>query len=151
MSGKWWLLGLTLFMSLFGNPFTELLDSHPVVFFLSLLFWAVYARACTSTANANCSCGSGFLCSDHVCSKCEKEKKCRKGEELKRTGKTFIYFPSSLLVTIYKCSKMINSHVHTTANLKYVFQWKVPGNTLGNVSHVLITHTRTLNRVIANH
>ncbi|XP_014021320.1 tumor necrosis factor receptor superfamily member 5 [Salmo salar] len=46
----------------------------------------VYARACTSTANANCSCGSGFLCSDHVCSKCEKEKKCRKGEELKRTG-----------------------------------------------------------------
>uniref|UniRef100_A0A8C7PFT8 TNFR-Cys domain-containing protein n=1 Tax=Oncorhynchus mykiss TaxID=8022 RepID=A0A8C7PFT8_ONCMY len=46
----------------------------------------VYARACTSTANAICLCGSGFLCSDHVCSNCEKEKKCRKGEELKRTG-----------------------------------------------------------------
>ncbi|XP_064823332.1 tumor necrosis factor receptor superfamily member 5-like [Oncorhynchus masou masou] len=46
----------------------------------------VYARACTPTANANCLCGSGFLCSDHVCSNCEKEKRCRKGEELKRTG-----------------------------------------------------------------
>ncbi|CAB1353388.1 unnamed protein product [Coregonus sp. 'balchen'] len=45
-----------------------------------------YTRVCTTTANTNCVCGSGFLCSDHECSKCEKEKICRKGEELKRTG-----------------------------------------------------------------
>lgn len=63
---------------------------------------------------------------------------------------SYIFLPHYLSLTIYKCSKMINSHVHTTANLKYVFQWKVPGNTLGNVSHVLITHTLTLNMVTAN-
>ncbi|XP_071751376.2 tumor necrosis factor receptor superfamily member 18 [Centroberyx gerrardi] len=44
-----------------------------------------YVRKCTSTTNAECSCRPGFLCSNHVCSQCEK-KTCKKGEELKRTG-----------------------------------------------------------------
>ncbi|XP_062314492.1 tumor necrosis factor receptor superfamily member 18 [Osmerus eperlanus] len=45
-----------------------------------------YNRKCTLTTNAKCSCRSGFRCSDHVCSKCEEDKKCQKGEELKMTG-----------------------------------------------------------------
>jgi hypothetical protein len=64
---------------------------------------------------------------------------------------SFIFLPHYLSLNIYKCRERINSHVLTTANLKYVFQWQVPGNTLGNVSHVLITHTLTPNRVTANH
>lgn len=44
------------------------------------------ARKCTVTTNANCSCNPGFLCSDDVCSKCEKKKKCQKGEQLERIG-----------------------------------------------------------------
>ncbi|XP_070759020.1 tumor necrosis factor receptor superfamily member 18 [Enoplosus armatus] len=43
-----------------------------------------YAQKCTPTANANCSCGSGFLCSNNVCSNC-KENKCITGEKLKTT------------------------------------------------------------------
>ncbi|KAM6947909.1 tumor necrosis factor receptor superfamily member 6-like [Lycodopsis pacificus] len=43
-----------------------------------------YAEKCTPTTNANCSCRSGFLCSNNICSKCE-ENKCVTGEKLKRT------------------------------------------------------------------
>uniref|UniRef100_A0AAV2M7X9 TNFR-Cys domain-containing protein n=1 Tax=Knipowitschia caucasica TaxID=637954 RepID=A0AAV2M7X9_KNICA len=31
-----------------------------------------YSRVCTPTTDAECSCGSGFLCSDDMCSTCEK-------------------------------------------------------------------------------
>ncbi|XP_075967280.1 tumor necrosis factor receptor superfamily member 18 [Anarhichas minor] len=45
------------------------------------------AEKCTPTTNANCSCRSGFLCSNNICSKCE-ENKCVAGEKLKRTEST---------------------------------------------------------------
>ncbi|XP_040014941.1 tumor necrosis factor receptor superfamily member 18 [Xiphias gladius] len=44
-----------------------------------------YLEKCTPTTNAKCSCPSGFLCSDNVCSTCE-EKKCFAGERLNRTA-----------------------------------------------------------------
>ncbi|XP_049438391.1 tumor necrosis factor receptor superfamily member 5-like isoform X2 [Epinephelus fuscoguttatus] len=44
-----------------------------------------YAEKCTPTANANCSCLPGFLCSNNVCSKCE-ENKCVSGEKPMRTA-----------------------------------------------------------------
>ncbi|XP_059186286.1 tumor necrosis factor receptor superfamily member 18 [Centropristis striata] len=43
-----------------------------------------YTEKCTHTTNGNCSCRSGFLCSNNACSKCE-ENKCVNGEKLKRT------------------------------------------------------------------
>ncbi|KAA8593353.1 hypothetical protein FQN60_009469 [Etheostoma spectabile] len=46
-----------------------------------------YTVKCTLTTNANCSCRSGFLCSNNVCSECE-ENKCITGEKLKRTDNT---------------------------------------------------------------
>ncbi|TNN83953.1 Tumor necrosis factor receptor superfamily member 5 [Liparis tanakae] len=43
-----------------------------------------YVEKCTPTTNAKCSCHSGFLCSNNVCSKCEEDK-CVMGEKPKRT------------------------------------------------------------------
>ncbi|XP_076605358.1 tumor necrosis factor receptor superfamily member 18 [Chaetodon auriga] len=46
-----------------------------------------YTKKCTLTADAKCSCRSGFLCSNNVCSHCE-ENKCVIGEKLKTTEKS---------------------------------------------------------------
>lgn len=46
----------------------------------------VYAQNCTSTTNAQCSCGKDFLCSNKDCTKCEKSK-CPAGEEMEWTGR----------------------------------------------------------------
>ncbi|XP_054473686.1 tumor necrosis factor receptor superfamily member 5-like [Anoplopoma fimbria] len=43
-----------------------------------------YAKKCTTTTDAICSCRSGFLCSNNACSKCE-ENKCVTGEKPNRT------------------------------------------------------------------
>ncbi|XP_023149774.2 tumor necrosis factor receptor superfamily member 18 [Amphiprion ocellaris] len=43
-----------------------------------------YSEKCTPTTNATCSCRSGFLCSNSICSICE-ENKCVTGEKPKRT------------------------------------------------------------------
>ncbi|KAM7422752.1 hypothetical protein PAMA_010685 [Pampus argenteus] len=43
-----------------------------------------YVEECTLTTNANCSCRSGFLCSNKMCSKCE-ENKCITGEKPMRS------------------------------------------------------------------
>nr|XP_046239429.1 tumor necrosis factor receptor superfamily member 18 [Scatophagus argus] len=44
-----------------------------------------YAGKCTTTTNTNCSCHSGFLCTNNVCSKCVKNK-CTTGERLMMTA-----------------------------------------------------------------
>ncbi|XP_026162975.1 tumor necrosis factor receptor superfamily member 18 isoform X2 [Mastacembelus armatus] len=44
-----------------------------------------YAEKCTPTMNAKCSCRSGFLCSDNICSTCE-ENKCVTGEKVNKTA-----------------------------------------------------------------
>nr|XP_020453771.1 tumor necrosis factor receptor superfamily member 9-like [Monopterus albus] len=43
-----------------------------------------YGEKCTPTTDATCSCRSGFLCSNSVCSICE-ENKCVTGEKVKKT------------------------------------------------------------------
>ncbi|XP_020789796.2 tumor necrosis factor receptor superfamily member 18 isoform X2 [Boleophthalmus pectinirostris] len=43
-----------------------------------------YGQKCTPTTNAICSCGIGFLCSDKLCSSCEKVK-CSRWEKPKTT------------------------------------------------------------------
>lgn len=53
---------------------------------LTYCLLAEYAEKCTATTNANCSCHSGFLCSNNICSKCE-ENKCAAGYKPMRTGK----------------------------------------------------------------
>ncbi|XP_051272030.1 tumor necrosis factor receptor superfamily member 18 isoform X2 [Dicentrarchus labrax] len=58
-----------------------------------------YAGKCTPTADAKCSCRSGFLCSNNVCSKCE-ENKCVTGEKVKRTD---ISQGKWLIVYSYQC------------------------------------------------
>ncbi|MEQ2219360.1 hypothetical protein XENOCAPTIV_016548, partial [Xenoophorus captivus] len=45
------------------------------------------AQKCTKTSRGNCSCQSGFLCSDSACSQCEKNK-CSAGEEPWRIGES---------------------------------------------------------------
>ncbi|XP_070815922.1 tumor necrosis factor receptor superfamily member 18 [Chaetodon trifascialis] len=59
----------------------------------------VYAEKCTLTADAKCSCRSGFLCSNNVCSRCE-ENKCVIGEKPKRTEKTM---GKDLIEYSYEC------------------------------------------------
>ncbi|XP_037535727.1 tumor necrosis factor receptor superfamily member 3-like [Nematolebias whitei] len=44
-----------------------------------------YGKKCTKTTKGTCSCRSGFLCSNSLCSACE-ENKCIKGENLIRTN-----------------------------------------------------------------
>lgn len=55
-----------------------------------LVFFTEYAQKCTPTTNAKCSCRPGFLCSDSVCSTCEKNK-CVPGEKVNRTGERDVY------------------------------------------------------------
>ncbi|XP_051804325.1 tumor necrosis factor receptor superfamily member 3-like [Acanthochromis polyacanthus] len=43
-----------------------------------------FSEKCTPTTDATCSCRSGFLCSNSICSICE-ENKCVMGEKLNRT------------------------------------------------------------------
>ncbi|XP_054639878.1 tumor necrosis factor receptor superfamily member 3-like [Dunckerocampus dactyliophorus] len=40
---------------------------------------------CSSTANAKCACSPGFLCTDEVCSECQKNN-CGVGEKAMKTG-----------------------------------------------------------------
>ncbi|XP_018542221.1 tumor necrosis factor receptor superfamily member 5 isoform X2 [Lates calcarifer] len=52
-----------------------------------------YAENCTRTTDAKCSCHSGFLCSDNVCSTCV-ENKCVAGErpiQTVSTGGKYLY------------------------------------------------------------
>ncbi|XP_028303398.1 tumor necrosis factor receptor superfamily member 11B-like [Gouania willdenowi] len=44
----------------------------------------VYEKNCTPTTNAVCACYPGFLCSNSICSHCQKNK-CVAGESLKKT------------------------------------------------------------------
>ncbi|XP_042352324.1 CD27 antigen-like isoform X2 [Plectropomus leopardus] len=60
-----------------------------------------YAEKCTLTANANCSCLPGFLCSNNVCSKCE-ENKCVSGEKLMKTAGP--RRPDGLIEYSYRCA-----------------------------------------------
>ncbi|XP_075997346.1 tumor necrosis factor receptor superfamily member 18 isoform X2 [Genypterus blacodes] len=52
----------------------------------SICHISAYDANCTATTDARCSCSPGFRCSNHLCSKCEKERKCEAGDKLKRTG-----------------------------------------------------------------
>ncbi|KAK5872587.1 hypothetical protein PBY51_013271 [Eleginops maclovinus] len=58
-----------------------------------------YAEKCNTTTNANCSCRSGFLCSNNVCSECQ-ENKCVTGEKPKRTE---ISLDAKLIKYTYEC------------------------------------------------
>ncbi|XP_040059366.2 tumor necrosis factor receptor superfamily member 6-like [Gasterosteus aculeatus] len=59
---------------------------------------------CTPTTNTNCSCRSGFLCSNNICSKCE-ENKCVIGEKLNRTDKTL---DDGLIKYLYTCEPQLD-------------------------------------------
>ncbi|XP_031157380.2 CD27 antigen-like [Sander lucioperca] len=61
-----------------------------------------YTVKCTLTTNANCSCRSGFLCSNNECSECE-ENKCVTGEKLKRTARAL---GDGLLKYSYQCERL---------------------------------------------
>ncbi|XP_056156819.1 tumor necrosis factor receptor superfamily member 26-like [Lampris incognitus] len=84
-----------------------------------------YTEKCTKTTNAKCSCRSGFLCSDHVCSKCEERKCCKTGEVLVGSGtqkggdSTQLMIAAGFLIsslilfiypTTYACTKVIRQH-----------------------------------------
>lgn len=58
----------------------------------------VYAKNCTSTTNAKCSCRKGFLCSNEDCSQCV-ENKCPVGEQMKWTGKRAPLTSSGNIIT----------------------------------------------------
>ncbi|XP_034724743.1 tumor necrosis factor receptor superfamily member 5-like [Etheostoma cragini] len=61
-----------------------------------------YTLKCTPTTNANCSCRSGFLCSNNVCSECE-EHTCITGEKLKRTARAL---GDGLIKYSYQCERL---------------------------------------------
>lgn len=66
-----------------------------------------YAEKCTATANAKCSCRPGFLCSNNICSECEKDK-CVSGEKLKRTDVAGV----NLIKYTYECEPICLEHAY---------------------------------------
>ncbi|KAJ0023869.1 hypothetical protein NQD34_003768 [Periophthalmus magnuspinnatus] len=64
-----------------------------------------YTQKCTPTTNAKCSCGIGFLCSDNLCSSCEKDK-CVIGEIRKVT----VVVANKLTKFQYKCEPICLDH-----------------------------------------
>ncbi|XP_008287184.1 tumor necrosis factor receptor superfamily member 3-like [Stegastes partitus] len=66
------------------------------------------SEKCTATTDATCSCRSGFLCSDSICSSCEEDK-CVTGEERKR-----IDVPSGagLMKYSYQCEPLCSEHAY---------------------------------------
>ncbi|XP_062301223.1 tumor necrosis factor receptor superfamily member 18 [Scomber scombrus] len=91
-----------------------------------------YAEKCTATTNANCSCRSGFLCSNNMCSKCE-ENKCVTGEKPLRTG---------LIEYSYQCKPACPEKEYYDAKMDICKPWsqcnvlglgeKFPGNKTHN-------------------
>ncbi|XP_044203680.1 tumor necrosis factor receptor superfamily member 18 isoform X1 [Thunnus albacares] len=61
-----------------------------------------YAEKCTPTTNANCSCFSGFLCSNNMCTKCE-ENKCATGEKPTRKAGPDPFSGVELIEYSYQC------------------------------------------------
>uniref|UniRef100_A0A8C5HNG1 TNFR-Cys domain-containing protein n=1 Tax=Gouania willdenowi TaxID=441366 RepID=A0A8C5HNG1_GOUWI len=69
---------------------------------LNLCSSAVYEKNCTPTTNAVCACYPGFLCSNSICSHCQKNK-CVAGESLKKTGENKDSFIFKRTVCLFFC------------------------------------------------